>query len=78
MLPKETGKVYGHSGGGGGGGGGTGETFPGPHKAFIFMIFTFIDCIPTLFLFPGIVKKTSVTTYVLKSTLYQIKARIRD
>ena len=35
----------------GGGEGGTGDTFPGPHEAFIFMIFTFLGCIFTLFLY---------------------------
>ena len=37
--------------GGGGGGGGTGDTFKGPHEAFIFMIFTIMSCIFTLFLY---------------------------
>ena len=42
-----------HRGGGGGGGGAgdTSQTFKGPHEAFIFMIFTIMNCIFALFLY---------------------------
>ena len=30
------------------------QAFKGPHEAFIFMIFTFLNCIFTLFIFPSL------------------------